>query len=171
MLAFKNIRAILPTRLPSRLFIIRQSSAFCLILKNGDLAEHLIGPAAEALKLRPSACTKGCKKNPLWGSSPRKHPVRKRRKYRLCFKSWLSPASNRRIRHTGKRRISSNKNFFHCCQSLLSLLGTVYILANWPLLPLPSLYLKQWAWHEISQFFVNSGYHTIIVCKKYLTFS
>ena len=60
MLAFKNIRAILPTRLPSRLFIIRQSSAFCLILKNGDLAEHLIGPAAKALQLRPSACTKGC---------------------------------------------------------------------------------------------------------------
>ena len=70
MLAFKNIRAILPTRLPSRLFIIRQSSAFCLILKNGDLAEHLIGPAAKALQLRPSACTKGC------GLFSSKHSVR-----------------------------------------------------------------------------------------------
>ena len=59
MLAFKNISAILPTRLPSRLFIIRQSSAFRLILKNGDLAKLLVGPAAEPLQLRLREC-KGC---------------------------------------------------------------------------------------------------------------
>ena len=64
--------------------------------------------------------------NPLWGSSPRKHPVRKRQKDRLCFKSWSSPASNHRIRHTRKRQISSNKNCFQSCQSLLSLLGTIH---------------------------------------------
>ncbi|XP_073233433.1 mitochondrial import inner membrane translocase subunit Tim21-like [Porites lutea] len=56
MLAFKNISAFLPTRLPSRLFIIRQSSAFRLILKNRDLAKHLVGPVAEPLQLRLSAC-------------------------------------------------------------------------------------------------------------------
>ena len=59
MLAFKNISAILPTRLPSRLFIIRQSSAFRLILKNRGLAKHLIAPAAEPLQVRLSACA-GC---------------------------------------------------------------------------------------------------------------
>ena len=59
MLALKNISAILPTRLPSRLFIIRQSSAFRLILKNGDLAKLLVGPAAEPLQLRLPEC-KGC---------------------------------------------------------------------------------------------------------------
>lgn len=59
MLAFKNISAILPTRLPSRLFIIRQSSTFRLILKNRGLAKHLIAPAAEPLQVRLSACA-GC---------------------------------------------------------------------------------------------------------------
>ena len=41
MVAFKDISAILPTSLSSRHFIIRQSYAFRLIIKNEDLAKHL----------------------------------------------------------------------------------------------------------------------------------
>ena len=166
MLAFKNIRAILPTRLPSRLFIIRQSSAFCLILKNGDLAEHLIGPAAKALQLRPSACTKGCG---LFSSKPsvrflsEKTSSEKKAEVSSVFQelveSWLSLGESLVTRTSFK--VASR--FFHYL--------ALYILANWQLLPLSILYWKQWAWYEISQFFVNSSYHTIIVCKKYLTFS
>ena len=174
MLAFKNIRAILPTRLPSRLFIIRQSSAFCLILKNGDLAEHLIGPAAKALQLRPSACTKGCG---LFSSKPSvRVPLRENIQWEkgrsiVCVSraGWVPRATTEyAIRGRGESLVTRTSfkvasRYFHFLE--------LYILANWQLLPLSSLYLKQWAWYEISQFFVNSDYHTIIVCKKYLTFS
>ena len=49
MVAFKDIDTILPTSLSSTLFIIRQSSAFRLIIKSGDLAKHL---CISQLKLR-----------------------------------------------------------------------------------------------------------------------
>ena len=122
MLAFKNIRAILPTRLHSRLFIIRQISAFCLILKNGDLAEHLIGPAAKALQLRPSACTKGCG---LFSSKPsvrflsEKTSSEKKAEvssvFQELFESWLS---------LGESLVT--RTSFQSCQSFLSLLGTIH---------------------------------------------
>ena len=138
MLAFKNIRAILPTRLPSRLFIIRQSSAFCLILKNGDLAEHLIGPASKALQLRPSACTKGCG---LFSSKPsvrflsEKTSSEKKAEVSCVFQelveSWLSLGESLVTRTSFK----VTSRFFQYL--------ALYILANWQLLPLSILYWKQ----------------------------
>ena len=40
MLAWKNICGILPKGLPSRLFIIRQSSAFPVVFRKRELARH-----------------------------------------------------------------------------------------------------------------------------------
>ena len=146
MLAFKNIRAILPTRLPSRLFIIRQSSAFCLILKNGDLAEHLIGPAAEALQLRPSACTKGCR---LFSSKPsvsfhsEKTSSEKKGRSIVCVsRAARVPRATTEYAICGRGESLVTRTSFKVASRYFYFLE-LYILANWQLLPLSSLYLKQ----------------------------